>query len=380
MEELGDVFQSKYRTVFDEFFKFISPSEKRVLDDIIVSALYVQAVKEYEHPSWDPNEITIGVSDILPELTEEDIRRGESGYPVAIPESIRSIDFGHELQVIFDTFYEIVTVDPEFIRYIFQLAGQSATPASSEATSQPDASQVASEIMTKMITSLLEHKDQVEHWIDGKEAEGTSAEDTCLFDSNLLINAVPKILALMEVSMNDALSSLPGSNTISLDDIIAEFKAEATVDAKKEAAKTETQAMFSILSPLLDSEEGKELIKNFEEMPGIYYDPKGNFLGAKEGLLKALANCVRNIDNSKIFSTVVPPFVSGFLTGDDSPLKELFGDDIVIDTNCVDSTGKSIVGREFAKLIDVLADCQDVIGFAYFISIGFLVIAAKIRP
>ena len=365
MEELGDVFQSKYRTVFDEFFKFISPSEKRVLDDIIVSALYVQAVKEYEHPSWDPNEITIGVSDILPELTEEDIRRGESGYPVAIPESIRSIDFGHELQVIFDTFYEIVTVDPEFIRYIFQLAGQSATPASSEATSQPDASQVASEIMTKMITSLLEHKDQVEHWIDGKEAEGTSAEDTCLFDSNLLINAVPKILALMEVSMNDALSSLPGSNTISLDDIIAEFKAEATVDAKKEAAKTETQAMFSILSPLLDSEEGKELIKNFEEMPGIYYDPKGNFLGAKEGLLKALANCVRNIDNSKIFSTVVPPFVSGFLTGDDSPLKELFGDDIVIDTNCVDSTGKSIVGREFAKLIDVLADCQDVIGFAY---------------
>jgi hypothetical protein len=219
--------------------------------------------------------------------------------------------------------------------------------------------------MTKMITSLLEHKDQVEHWIDGKEAEGTSAEDTCLFDSNLLINAVPKILALMEVSMNDALSSLPGSNTISLDDIIAEFKAEATVDAKKEAAKTETQAMFSILSPLLDSEEGKELIKNFEEMPGIYYDPKGNFLGAKEGLLKALADCVRNIDNSKIFSTVVPPFVSGFLTGDDSPLKELFGDDIVIDTNCVDSTGKSIVGREFAKLIDVLADCQDVIGFAY---------------
>ena len=46
-------------------------------------------------------------------------------------------------------------------------------------------------------------------------------------------------------------------------------------------------------------------------------------------------------------------------------LTELFGDDIVIDTNCVDSTGKSIVGREFAKLIDVLADCQDVIGFAY---------------
>ena len=362
MEELGDVFQSKYRSVFDEFFKFISPSEKRVLDDIIVSAIYVQAVKEYEQPAGDPTEITIGVRDILPELTEEDIRRGESGYPVAIPESIRSIDFGRELQVIFDTFYEIVTVDPEFIRYIFQLAASSSGTASSEA-SQPSASDVATEITTRMITSLLEHKDQVEHWIDGKEAEGTSAEDTCLFDSNLLINAVPKILGLLESSLNEALG-LTGPDAVSLDGLVNEFKAEATVDAKKEAAKTETQAMFNILTPLLDSDEGKELIENFEDMPGIYFDKDSNFLGAKEGLLKALANCVRNIDSSKVFSTVIPPFISSFFGGDDSPLKELFGNEFVVDTTCVDDAGKSIVGREFAKLIDVLADCQDIIGFA----------------
>ena len=377
VKDLGNVFQSKNRVVFDEFFKFISPSEKRVLDDIIVSALYVEAVKEYENPG-NPDEITFGAKDILPELTEEDIRRGESGYPVAIPESIRSIDFGHEMQVLFDTFYEIMTVDPEFVKYVFEYADDSIKKAnSSEPTSQASSStDPATQLGKKMIVSLLEHKDQVEHWIDGKEAEGTSSEDTCLFDSSLLLNAVPKVLKLLEAVLNEAVGPKDVSSggmderiivlneEINLDGLISEFKSKATFEAKKEAAKAETQAMFSIFTPLLNTDEGKELIENYETMPGIYFDDDGAFLGADEGLLKGVANCVRNIDDSKVLSTIISPTVTAFLSGDSSSLKALFGDDLAINTDCVDSSGKSIIGREFAKLIDVLAECQDIIGFA----------------
>ena len=358
-DDIANLFKPEYADIFDDFFNIFSPSEKKVLDDIIASALYVQAVKEYEAVAY-PDEITFGVKDILPELNAEElVRNSETGRPVAIPQSIKEIDFGYELKVVFDTFYHLVTIDPEFIKVIID----NIKPADSSGEASSSASTDAQLMFKDLAQVILKNKDAVEHWIDGKEIEGGSAEDICLLDSNLLTNAIPTILKVMAASINDAFG-LTDEDAVDMSGLITELKNEETQEAKKTAIKTETKAIFNVLTPLLDSEEGHELILNFDTMPGIYFDNNGNFLGAKEGLLHALASSVRNLDNSKVFSKVLPAIASYFLSGDDSSLKSLFGDDLVLDTNPKDSSGNSILGAEFAKLINILADCQDIIGFA----------------
>ncbi|MBR4811894.1 MAG: hypothetical protein IKZ68_02130, partial [Bacilli bacterium] len=318
--------------------------------------------------SSDPNAttITIGVKDILPELTAEDLERSVNGYPVAIPQSIKDIDFGYELKVIFDTFYHLVTIDPEIIKIIFDEVMKNQTKPdgeSSVASSLASSQGESSDMFQQLISVVLKNKDQMEHWIDGKEVEGGSAEDICLLDSNLLTNAVPTFLNVMEASINDSLTSL-GAELVDLSDLVTELNKEPTQEDKKTAIKAETMAIFDVIDPLLDSEEGYELISNIEKMPGLYFDDNDNFLGAKDGLLRALADSVRNLDHSKVFSKVLPAMMGGFLTGDTGPLASLFGDDLAIGNDPKDSSGNSILGAEFAKLINLLADCQDVIGFA----------------
>ena len=367
-DDIANLFKPEYCDIFDSFFNIFSNSEKKVLDDIIRSALYIQAVNEYEEEalSADPNVITLGVKDLLPELTAEDIQRSERGYVVAIPDSVKEIDFGHELQVIFDSFYHLVTIDPNLIKVVIDsVTKPSSTAGEGEAASSSGPS-AAEEMFKELIPVILENKDEMEHWIDGKEVEGASADDICLFDSNLLANATPKFLDVMAASINNGME-IPDEDAIDLSDLVNDLNSKETMDDKKTAIKTEIKAMFNVISPLLDSEEGKELIENFDTLPGIYFDPNNsdNFLGAKDGLLHALANSVRNLDNSKVFTKVLPATLSNILSGDNSALKQLFGDDFTLDTDPKDNAGNSILGSEFAKLIDILADCQDVIGFAY---------------
>lgn len=368
-EDIANLFKPEYCDIFDSFFDIFSNSEKKVLDDIIRSALYVQAVREYEEAALSPDDgtIKIGVKDLLPELTAEDIQRSERGYVVAIPQAVKDIDFGREMQVIFDSFYHLVTIDPQLIKIVIDSVNEMSKPEG-ESGSAPSSSgsNQAEEMFKELIPVILENKDEMEHWIDGKEAEGTSADDTCLFDSTLLANAVPTFLKVLEDSMSEAFS-LSDADAVDLSDLTNDLKSKETMDEQKTAIKTEVKAMFNVLTPLLDSEDGKELIENFDKMPGLYFDPNdgSKFLGAKDGLLHALANSVRNLDDSKVFTKVLPAALSGFLSGDNSALKNLFGDDLTLDTDPRDNAGNSILGSEFAKLIDILADCQDVIGFAY---------------
>ena len=363
-EDIANLFKPEYTDIFDSFFNIFSNSEKKVLDDIIRSALYVEAVREYEEEalSGDPNEITLGVKDLLPELTAEDLQRSERGYVVAIPQAIKDIDFGREMQVIFDSFYRLVTIEPELIKVVID----SMKPAPEGEGASSSAPNQAEEMFKELIPVILENKDEMEHWIDGKEVEGGSADDICLFDSNLLANAIPTFLRVMEATLSEAFG-LSDADAIDLSDLSNDLKSKESMDDKKTAIKTEIKAMFNVLTPLLNSEDGKKLIENFDEMPGIYFDPNDSnkFLGAKDGLLHSLASSVRNLDDSKVFSKVLPAALSNVLTGDNSALKNLFGDDLTLNTAPKDNSGNSILGSEFAKLIDILADCQDVIGFAY---------------
>ena len=127
-DDIANLFKPEYCDIFDSFFNIFSNSEKKVLDDIIRSAIYVQAVREYEEEALSPStdEIKIGVKDLLPELTAEDLQRSERGYVVAIPQAVKDIDFGHEMQVIFDSFYHLITIDPEFIKVIIDSVNTSS--------------------------------------------------------------------------------------------------------------------------------------------------------------------------------------------------------------------------------------------------------------
>ncbi|MCR5692489.1 MAG: hypothetical protein K6G74_00740, partial [Bacilli bacterium] len=356
---IDNVFKADYKSIFDSFFKIFSPDERKVLDDIIASALYVQAIKEYGSPATEgADDLSFGVKDLLPELTAEDLRRGANGYPVAIPDSIKSIDFGEELKVIFDSFYEIFTVDPSIAKIVLEPV---LNPQGSSAPTGEEP--FADTNVGKLLIAILENKDGVEHWIDGKEVEGASSDDLCLLDSNLIMNAVPKILETLEIGINQSFE-LVGDDEVDLSSIATSFKNKETPAAKKAAAKAEAQAIIDVLSPLVESEDGMALIKDPDGKPGLYFDKDNNFLGAKEGLLDAVADTVKKLDNSKVFSSVIPSVVEKLLAGDDSPLEELLGNNIKIDAHCVDNAGNSIFGHELSKLVRALGECQDVIVLA----------------
>lgn len=346
-QHVSNIFAPGYQATFDNIFETLGSSELEFLNDVIASAIYVQAVKEYKlMEESSEGDIVIGVKDILPELSEEELKCSPNGRPVAIPDSIKNINFAGELQIVFDTIYELINIDEDFLPLILD-------PLLNEESGGFD-----DDTINGLISIVLDNVDDVEKYIDG---HGLESGKNCLLDSTLIANAIPTFLKLIESSTNE-LIGLDDSEAMSLESIITDYKAK-DLSAKKEAAKEETKNLLGILRPFVQSEEGKALIKDLEHLPGLYFDKSGMFMGAKEGLLDALAEGLKNIDNSKIFSNILPAILNKFIGGENGMLKQGLGLDLKLDLSPKNASGESILGHEISKIIQTYAVCQESITY-----------------
>lgn len=354
-ESVKKLFQLKYLGLFNDIISELSPTKLGLFNDIIKSAIYVQIVKEYQNAETD--KATFGLKDFFPELTEAELKTNEDGTPVAIPDCIKNLDLSKDLTVVLDSLIQIANVDSRLLDVIVD-------PLFQEESSGLDQS-----ALNDILTIVFDNAKEMEHWIDGAALEGQTAstDDYCLFDSELMTNAVPALLNMVASTMNESLS-LGEGKTITFDTMIEEYKAKTTAQ-KIASIKEEVHSVFQVLDPLLESEDGKALVLNFDTLPGIYFDKDGGFLGAKAGLLESFAEAVENLDKSKIFTTVLPKAMEGFLTGDDSILASI-GLDITLDFECIGNDGKSHFGRELARLIRTYSECQEALACVMSLSSG----------
>ncbi|MCQ2800063.1 MAG: hypothetical protein MJ228_04845 [Bacilli bacterium] len=341
-ESIKKLFKVSNISFFNDVVSTLSPSKLALLNDIVKSAIYVKLVKEYQADA-DSEEVKLGLKDLFPELTEDDLKTNENGVPLAVPSCIKDIDLASELALVLDSLIQIVNVDARFLNIII------------DPLFEEDSNGLGDNAINDIISLVFENADSIEHWLDGTPVDGIT-ENYCLFDSKLLSNAIPTILKMIESAMNDALS-LSDEKAISLEEVITDYKEKETAD-RISSVKEEVHSIFQVLDPLLDSEEGKDLVLHFDTLPGIYFDDKGGFLGAKPELLDAFASAVSNLDKSIIFTNVLPKTMEGFLIGDQGVLGSM-GLDITLDLNCIGTDGKSHFGRELANLIRSYNECQE---------------------
>lgn len=345
-ETVTAMLDPQYQSTYDALFETLGSDELAFFNDLITSAIYVQAVKEYKlADEAEEGTMVIGLKDLLPELKGDELNCTPEGRPVAIPASIKGINFVDELKLVFDVVFDLAHVDSDFLPLIL-------TPAFEEEGS------FGEEEINGLINLVLNNVDNVEKYIDGR---GLESDKKCLLDSNLIANAVPSFLALLENSINSSIG-LEGENKIDLSSIVSDYKSK-DLAAKKEAAKEETKNLLGVIRPLAGSEEGKALISDFDNLPGLYFDKSGSFLGAKDGLLEALAQGIESIDNSKIFSNLLPSILNKFVGGDDGFLKSSLGLDLKLDLAPKNASGDSILGHELANIIRVYSECQDVVTY-----------------
>ena len=352
-------FSKDSQTPMEDLMKALDSEDLAIVDTLIESAVYVMCCQDAVNAKANPSaaENTIGISDFFPEIASSyDVTVG--GTPKAVPESFSSIKWGQQLAIVYDSLCQIAQTDTALI------------PALTKNLGSEDYKFDINAIMPGMIdhldtygSALFGSSSNVQS-AESTSSTETSTNSTCLLDCTFLENAMPKVLTILQNNLNTSFG-FSGTDALSLADVQSKlFVSDPTERATK--VKTEFKHLFTVLSDIAGTTEGKNLLKDLNGLPGIYFDPNGNYLGINKNLLTGFTEGVKNLDSSLLASAILPKVFEGFLKGDASPLKSLgfdtnkstvtTDDDIVLDFS-------KDVGKNLADLIKVYSDNQAVVSY-----------------
>lgn len=363
---LTEVLKDSNKSLLDTVISSFNDTQLKVFDKLIKAALYCYCCQEAaKYP--DGSDTAILVSDFFPDIGNYDT--DGDGIPDKVPESFNSIDIVHEILIIYDNLVTLSSLDSRFLTAFTTGLGQEGY--------SPDV-----EVLTGAAIDNFKGVQKVLTGSDGTESkaaansssESSSSSDSstsssssgssssvatgttdCLLDSTLVNNAKGKLLKVVASTLNSSLS-LSGEQAIDLTSASAELTTPT-------AFKAEVNSLFGVVSSLIasDNETTNELWKTFlkhiSDKPGFYFAKDGTFLGAEDGMLESLALGLKNLDDSKIATAIMPKVFKSFLTGDNSPLTSL-GLDLTFNFD-VES-----LGTELSNLVSAFADCQDFVAFA----------------
>lgn len=350
---LSTVLVEKYQILRQTIASF-DKAELALFENLLKAALWVQITKDYEKVSSDPTleNASFYIKDFFPTFNKEDLKVGDT--PKETPEEIASLSFNNDILPILDSIYNIISIDnsakkgeSKILTYLIEGAFAGAFDENT---------------MQKILSCILDNEnknvDKIEHFIDGyfspdmEGEEDISSSDRVLFDSSLIQNSVPKMMSFMEKNINESLE-LTDTYAVSLEPLINNYKES---NEKEKLAKDESKALFSVLKPFAKNEDGKNFLKNYDTMPGIYFEPgTSTFLGIKDELLSPLKEGLKNLDNSKIVKQIAPKVLDKLVNGENSTLEGVLGTKLDLNFENV------ALGSSFASLLEVYGECQDLI-------------------
>ena len=355
------VFDDPYSIIFNDNFH---QKLENILNDLDATAFLNAAISGLiytmadTNPDWvkDDDPSTVQFVDFLP-------LNGDGTVDKA---ALDGYQWGQEIVCIIDPLFTIHDSNPTAFKEVVDIALNNFLP-SSGGTSEAPSSEETSEDFTKQIMSaafglLAESSDAIisavvgERDSDGNPIVGTdgkaTGDDLCIMDSHLVTNfmrTLPDLLAstvsnlseeMGEIDVTTAKTALFGDNK------------EATIRTN---FKKELGAILDIVGEVIRVPEGKALLQNYEQHPGIDFDPAGQLMGIDSNLVKALQKGIRNIDKSYLLNDMLPSLAENFLGNNDMlsslGIEQLHFRDVDL-------------GHELADLLDIFIYCPDIVSFA----------------
>lgn len=329
---------------------FADGKSSKVMNKLITGLVY--NVVKNEEKSENEDEVTLGLSDFLPK------DNGEVSY-----QKMLSLDWFRELRVIFDGFHDLNKVDSAKVKSIFTSLPSHFDPAeemSFDASPEDGYIKLGPvKIETALLTDLvIDHTDGVADVLVGKfdgstpivSEDGNSAEGSCLLDSDLLGYGMPKLLDVMEVSINNA--NADASVKVNFDKVRTALNSDKLSDLKKNY-KVEYRHVINVLKDFVATPEGKAFIKDLENHPGLDFDPNGTLYDISTGLVDALMDGIINVDNSRILTAAIPVYVDSILESFKSNLTEFGLSEF--------KYPEENLGSELSKLFSILKHCKNIL-------------------
>lgn len=349
---IADLFTDANAAVFDDIFARISSNNENF--NVINKLLLAYAMNQVANST--SSDTAISIADFFPELTSANFEYDSSlgcNIATSIPDSYSAIDFGAEIKTVYHSLAKLNKIDPSFL-----------TLGLSAAVNQ----QFSESDIKKMTAIAIDNIDSISSVITGEDASGKittddngySADKEVLLDSTIAINALPKLFKLTESALNSALSA-----TVSVDAANTElFGAKGSLKEMKVRmvnGKNEVSSFLKVIKHLSSTEEGKNLLKNTDSLPGLVFKPNGDLYYISDGVLNALSVGVKDLDGSKIASAILPTVLKKYLSGSASPLASL-NLPVELNFDCEN------LGSELSNLLKMYGKCEDLITYVTSIS------------
>ena len=325
------------KDAFDAVFSSLSSDKLALVNDLLATVCYVVSAQEWEErTSGQVEGVPLGLMDFMPGFTNPD--ENGNGIPDKVPEEFFAINWGEELSIVYSNLMELTALNPSlFLEMLFPVEGET----------------IAYE--DEILSLFADHSHDVTRIFAGNDEE--SAKDS-LLGSELICRGMPRVLESIQYSLNESASG--DEALVDLTSVITYLKpqeGESTLSPSMTRIQNEFRALLQVGEEITSTEEGKNFLKNYEEVPGVYFDPNGNFLGIEEGLLTAFTGALRKLDTSRTAEVVLPALFERSLSGEDSITAQL-GLEAGLDFNAPN------LGNELANLLEAYNETQGLVTLA----------------
>ena len=350
----------QFYTTFIDIFESLDKEEMKFFDTMIEAVTLNLAFKASKEQPTEGSQI--GLSDaagFLPPLPE-DIDADNNGSPDYIPNTYKDVKWGHEVSLVYSSLIKFITLDPAFL---VQFVTQDETGLVIR--------------MDKLLELIADHPAEAEMIFTGKQvaaapqAETTEeGEETAdpyenlgLLDSVFINYGWNEILDLTDKFLGDMGQGSEGGLSFNLDlseirNTLLKKDTETDFTGQISRMKSEFHSLFGVINAFVSVPEGKNFFINLKTMPGFYFDPTGQYLGADEGLMDAFTAALRKLDDSVIARTIMPQAFDQLLTGENGILKDL-DFDLKFDFSNPDLD----IGNSLADIIVTYNQSQDFVTF-----------------
>lgn len=358
-------FSSNSKTPLEDLLNSFDSEDLKVFDALIEAAVYCQGAKDYKtiNASEDSKKeyaSKLTFVDFVPQFIPAwDDGSDTPKWDESAKAAIQNINWGHEIALVYDSLANMFQkdVNKDNSNSLLNILASGFTTSAFSLDS------------TLLTSSIIDNLDEVAYTLFGVKsqssaqgAESTSAStsassttETSLLDSTFILSVLPKTLNVLASTLNSSFS-LEGTSAI---DMTATNNKLFVSDyaVRKTNAHTEMGNLYTVIHSIAGTEKGKALLKDLKGLPGIYFTPKGDYVGMDHELLGSLADGLPHLDQSEIAKAMMPKVFSHFLSGENSVVKQLLNIDLQM------SFENATIGTEMANFILAYDKCQDLVNF-----------------